>query len=358
MKYEVVLPYLMRSLTPLHPGSGARVSGIVDLPIQREAHTGFPVIYGSSLKGALRSWAPRKLQDVIKKKGDMGGSNDKNKENTIDDFVEKIFGPKPGSGTDRMGRALFSDVKLLFFPVKSLKGVFAWVTSPFLLKRFVRDMEVFRSLVPGATDGDKKRKDFYSQVEELGNIGVSDIKNFVPFGEAREISLVRKEKDKETHIVILEDVGLTLDHSSVGQLDLTLFDRFAGSRSGNGSGIKLSDELKGRAVVVHDEMFKHLLLRGMDVSPHIRINHGTNTVDEGGLWYQENLPPETIMYGIVITERDLCEYVKRIVSGYVQLGGDTTTGLGIVEFLELRDVRCPQTSQSGADNSGERGDGE
>ena len=39
--------------TPLHAGSGSDL-GIVDLPIQRERHTSFPKIEGSSFKGAVR----------------------------------------------------------------------------------------------------------------------------------------------------------------------------------------------------------------------------------------------------------------------------------------------------------------
>ena len=36
--------------TPLHIGAGNEV-GIVDAPIQRESHTKFPIIPGSSIKG-------------------------------------------------------------------------------------------------------------------------------------------------------------------------------------------------------------------------------------------------------------------------------------------------------------------
>ena len=38
--------------TPLHVGAGSAV-GVVDLPVMRERHTGYPVIPGSSLKGVL-----------------------------------------------------------------------------------------------------------------------------------------------------------------------------------------------------------------------------------------------------------------------------------------------------------------
>ena len=38
--------------TPIHPGAGRGI-GVVDLPVAREAATDYPVLVGSSLKGAL-----------------------------------------------------------------------------------------------------------------------------------------------------------------------------------------------------------------------------------------------------------------------------------------------------------------
>jgi len=40
--------------TPLHTGSG-RGLGTVDLPIQRERVTGYPMVQASSIKGCLRA---------------------------------------------------------------------------------------------------------------------------------------------------------------------------------------------------------------------------------------------------------------------------------------------------------------
>jgi CRISPR-associated protein Cmr4 len=42
------------TVSPLHAGSGA-IIGAVDLPIQRERHTGWPHVQASALKGAFRS---------------------------------------------------------------------------------------------------------------------------------------------------------------------------------------------------------------------------------------------------------------------------------------------------------------
>lgn len=44
--------------SPVHAGADSSV-GVVDLPIQREASTGLPVIWGQSLKGALREHVAR-----------------------------------------------------------------------------------------------------------------------------------------------------------------------------------------------------------------------------------------------------------------------------------------------------------
>ncbi len=46
------LLYGMLAETSIHPGAG-QSSGFVDLPVAREAATDYPVIVGSSLKGAL-----------------------------------------------------------------------------------------------------------------------------------------------------------------------------------------------------------------------------------------------------------------------------------------------------------------
>ena len=42
--------------TSIHAGA-SESEGAVDLPIQREKHTGWPCIYGSGMKGALRALA-------------------------------------------------------------------------------------------------------------------------------------------------------------------------------------------------------------------------------------------------------------------------------------------------------------
>ncbi|MCX8207740.1 MAG: type III-B CRISPR module RAMP protein Cmr4 [Methanothrix sp.] len=102
----------MLAETNIHSGAG-RSEGFVDLPVAREAVTGYPVIAGSSLKGALRDAAREKNLD------------------------ESIFGSE-----DRAGDILVSDARLLLLPVRSLTGSYKWVTCPHILERLCRDLKL------------------------------------------------------------------------------------------------------------------------------------------------------------------------------------------------------------------------
>ena len=117
--------------TPIHPGSGTVIGGAVDLPIQRERHTEFPMIQGSSLKGVLRN-APKGA-----KKGSDIALSDKcencpdEEGNEICKICGQIFGTQEG-----MGGISVTDARILAFPVRTLKGVFGWVTCPLVLSRY------------------------------------------------------------------------------------------------------------------------------------------------------------------------------------------------------------------------------
>ena len=101
--------------TSLHAGTG-QMTGVIDLPIQREAHTDWPCVYGSAVKGAMRMLADSKIGK---------------------DLVDEVFGPEEGNL--HAGSVAISDAKLLLLPVRSLTGYFKWVTCPALLERLQRD---------------------------------------------------------------------------------------------------------------------------------------------------------------------------------------------------------------------------
>lgn len=99
--------------TSIHPGCG-RSMGVVDLPVAREAATNYPLIAGSSLKGALR---------------------DKARSDMPEDTVKRQFGK-----ADQAGDLLVADARLLLLPVRSLSGAYRWLTCPLILERLRRDL--------------------------------------------------------------------------------------------------------------------------------------------------------------------------------------------------------------------------
>ena len=109
--------------TSIHAGTGSN-TGVIDLPIQREGHNGYPCVFGSSMKGALRNHA-------------------ENKYGKINASVTYVFGPNTNGASDHAGSLIISDARLLLLPVRSLTSAFKWVTCPDVLKRYQRDAQRF-----------------------------------------------------------------------------------------------------------------------------------------------------------------------------------------------------------------------
>lgn len=110
--------------SPLHAGTSDS-EGIIDLPIQREAHTRYPTVYGQSLKGALRQAAEEH-------------------DDWSDGDVIAVFGSPVGQGGPTTpGLLSVGDAQLVALPVPTLRKTFAWVTSVMALGRLARK---YRSL--------------------------------------------------------------------------------------------------------------------------------------------------------------------------------------------------------------------
>src|SRR5438552_3666676 len=144
----------IHALTSLHPGSGTAL-GAVDLPVQRERHTHWPTIAGSALKGILRDACREKVKqqydDDLDTVQEEQRRNRRRKANE-DELLATVFGPAKISADQNdayAGALSVTDARLLAFPVRSLKGVFAWVTCPAVLQRLKRDAALVVQEVAG-----------------------------------------------------------------------------------------------------------------------------------------------------------------------------------------------------------------
>jgi CRISPR-associated protein Cmr4 len=276
-------------LTPLQPGTG-RGLGVVDLPIAREVATGLPYLPGSSFKGVLR--------DRCGKNGDS----------------IKLFGPETDNASDHAGMVQFTDMRLLLLPVRSLAGTFAWVTSPFVLRRFARDCQMAGLMPPTVPT-------------------ISDIEKTAATTNS---ALFIKQNE-----VVLED--LLLKQETVANLsgDKGWASFLADQLFPNDTGWQ--ETLKTHLCLVHDDALSFLLETATEVVARIRLQDDSKTVAKGGLWYEEMLPAETILTGLAVAQQvqktgltptaALTKVGNLLTPPIFQFGGNATVGRGLCRLV-------------------------
>lgn len=256
--YHISKPLFLYCETPLHAGSGSEL-GVIDLPIQRERHTSIPKIEGSSLKGALRERA----EQVVNADYGARPKSDATKD------IELTFGPE-GDGDLHAGALGFTDARLLLFPVKSMRGVFAWVTCPQVLKRFWKDMQVCEGvklpLEHLEIEVESQKAKITSQQVVVANSSIV----------LEEYAFEAEEDD------ILKEVGNWL----IGHL----FDE------DNWWKEKIGENL----VLLSDDDFRDFVNLSTEVITRTKINNLTGTVQDGALFTEEYLPAESVLYSLVL----------------------------------------------------------
>lgn len=266
--------------TPLHPGTGQNV-GAIDLPVQRERHTGFPFVPSSSLKGALRS----NLDIDV-------------------DTKSILFGAELGSAKHFAGAMAFSDTRILAFPVRTLSGVFGWVTSPVVVDRLRRDL----SLVDSAL-----------QVDVTDHIDDNAV-------------LVSSKANGSSRVVI-ED--LMLEAKTDTSVD-TLAHQLSSLCLARESHKILCSKFRKDLMVLSETHFRHLLELGTEVVARNQLDENKTSKN---LWYMELIPRDTLFYSVIMAEDSrnsadkgadalLNLLAESLSEGYVQLGGNETLGHG------------------------------
>ena len=289
----------VHALSPLHPGTGQGV-GVVDLPVAREQATGLPYLPGSSLKGVLRDHC----------------------QSVAPDKCSAVFGPEPTTSDQEAfaGAAQFSDQRLLLLPVRSLRGTFAWVTSPYLLQRLRRDA------------ADAGEKDVPEAVP-MPSMGQEEATCVVAGSEtALALSLAGQRT------VVLEDLDL-----QVADKDGASWAGWLGERIFPGDS-QWQQSFSSRFCIVPDDVLAYLLQTALEVRPRIKLNDDSKTVDDeaGALWYEEALPTEAVLSGLVVatpvkktglSQGQVLAAVRELTGQPLQFGGKATVGRGLCRLL-------------------------
>jgi len=315
--------YWLHALTPLHVGMG-RGEGYIDLPVLREKVTNFPFVPGSSTKGVFADSCGA-LDDVRDPKNQGKGYNE---------TLHAAFG-RAGDDIANAGALMFTDARLVCLAVRSLYGTFAWCTSPLVLKRFTRDLDAagFTSWPrpPSGTD-EAHVPDSQSDPNQADSYLVSNGKLYL---EDLDVTAQAcpTARDWATHLAqqVFTDPAWQLVFCK-------------------------------RFVVLPDDLFDFLAETATEVQAHVKIDPDFKRVAEGALWYEESLPAESILCGLVwcdeprgvaaITQKS--SVLALLKDDVLQMGGKATTGKGRVQlrFTSRASAASTTASESPADPAG------
>jgi CRISPR-associated protein Cmr4 len=94
--------------------------------------------------------------------------------------------------------------------------------------------------------------------------------------------------------------------------------------------------LTRRLCVVDDDTFTWLAENNTELRARIRLDPQTRTVERGGLWYEESLPAESVLVGLVQVAGDRDDdpwgALDAITDGLLQFGGKASTGQGVARI--------------------------
>lgn len=281
------------AVSPVHMGAGT-ATGFIDNPIQRERHTNHPCFAGSGIKGAVRHG--------FKSLG------------VEPDLIDQLFGPESRSSNLHAGAVSFGDGQLVTFPIRSVKESYVYATCPQALARTNR------------------------LLNDLGSIESSNWN--VPNVDENECIVVDEKLLMDDHLH-LEAYQYKAKVDSL--LKSVSKDLATKAISENPKYQYFREKLTNHLVVLSDTDFSYFVQHATVVESHVRIDDRTGTAADGGLFYTENLPPESILIAPLLTSRSrnhsgknrdagdvMCQMKNVLHDKLLQIGGDSTTGRGLV----------------------------
>lgn len=290
--FEKTAAVFLYAVSPVHMGAGQAVD-VIDNPIQRERHTKHPCFAGSGIKGAVRHSYQA-----------LGGD---------EADIARLLGPASDSGDLHAGAVSFGDAHMLALPVRSLKGGYVYATCPQALARAQRLL---------ALTGSKA---------EWPSVKAQD-----------GACLIANQALLSSGKLHLEAFEYGATESS--ELKAIAADLATRALPADGAYAFFADKLKTDLVLLSDTDFGYFAQNAMLIEPHVRIDPETGTASDGGLFYTENLPPESLLIAPLMASQTrtgkqdnhldaeaVFTKLKPLLDGrLLQIGGDATTGRGLV----------------------------
>ena len=236
--------YLLMTTDPVHIGTGGMRLGRVDNSIVREPGTRLPKIPGTSLSGAIRSYAAHRYG----KRECAGQGVEKEGRKSHCGLPTCPICYTFGSVKDDSafsGVVSIGDARLLLFPVYSMVGP-VWVTSPSILRDFG---------IEGQSVDDNIAK--WNGITNQNHLN---------------LGWLMVEKDKE---------------------DLTV---------PKGLRDRLPDPARSRTVLISDKLFSQVVNSNLEVRTSVAINPETGAAEDKALFTYEAIPRATFLWMDVVVD--------------------------------------------------------
>lgn len=262
----------MYLLSPLHTGGASQEGNLVG--IAREAHTDLPYMPSSTARGRLR--ASTLESDRTRLWG-----------NTIEDVTQR------GDDNLKQGALWVGDAAILWFPVPSLSHGVVWVTSPFLLRRWLRFANLKNIPLPE------------NQEDIVGSFSGGSNQNLYLKDAIFQSNELKRWLNWRSYIPLGSDETQTISQVLV-----------------------LSNQ--NCQVLIQSSLWRQV---------KIKLDNNKNV--DGGFRYEEAIPPETLMYfpwGTTATANGIGDAAITTLTQTLtsqaawQFGGQESLGRGFVEL--------------------------
>jgi CRISPR-associated protein Cmr4 len=293
--FEKHAALFLYAVSPVHMGAGQAV-GVIDNPIQRERHTNYPSFAGSGIKGAVRHSFEVLFDDA--------------KTNTA--LLDQLFGPDAESTTLHAGAVSFGDAQLIALPIRSLRGGYVYAASPQSLERAGRLLKLIGVNVE------------WPRLPEVTEGQCLIVNSDLLSGEKLHLEAFEYTAKKSEPLAKLA--------GNLATRALPQDAAYAFFRN------KLAQDL----IVLSDTDFAYFAENAMLVETHVCIDPDTGAAKGTGLFYTENLPPESLLVAPVLASKTrtkegglgaeaVMSQLRGALDGkLLQIGGDATTGRGLV----------------------------
>jgi CRISPR-associated protein Cmr4 len=279
-------------LSPLHTGGTSQEGNLVG--IARESHTDLPYLPSSSIRGRLRAATPERdrtklwgntIEDVISATANSTQTQASTQNQTTPATTSTAV-------TNLIQGALWvGDAALLWFPVPSLSHGIVWISSHFLLRRWMR----------------LTRKQL--SMPEVGSFSKGNSKN------------------------------LYLKDAIFKATDLTNWEKENPWRQYLPTGSQETNTIS-QVLVLSDQDCQVLIQSSLWRQVKVKLDEKKNV--DGGFRYEEAIPPETVMFfpwGSTVVTNGQASNASETLKGILekkdvawQFGGQESLGRGFVEL--------------------------